>query len=332
MSPQQAISIMESLEKDFRVLKWRARCRSARLTNPGDTRAFEVIEPYDCRSEATFDPIGGRYSYRQCCTSELYGGDDPFLSTISHGSFDGEFCRELLWSEPGITLPDPQTSWGSATVSRPASLRDAWDTGLKIGAFELGLAYMPPYFHESFTDYPIQPFSAVVRTWVDEGKEVSIAEEDTGEWIVCVKLNVGGGCSAEDPHMFRIAYDPTRRGAVIGSRVIAREPTGEYHRDICRSEIDLLEAAGGFWVPNTIKGMCADEQMNLTSMTITSLEAVEVNPSVTAETFRLDFPKGVHVHDAVNKVSYVEGEPIDHESAQRIFLNGGFVRIIEQTQ
>ena len=54
-------------------------------------------------------------------------------------------------------------------------------------------------------------------------------------------------------------------------------------------------------------------------MYATSCEAVEVNPAVTSETFRLNFPKGVYVTDYVNKMWYVEGSPTDRQTAMQKF-------------
>ena len=225
-------------------------------------------------------------------TTEWDGGAAPFVSTLDQCSFDGETYRELRWSKPGTTLPNPESSIGLAVVSRSKghlSVVPGKDL-LEIMCFELGLTYMPPYFLAVGTHYPVQPLSKLMRTWLDEGKGVAVTENETGEWTIDVKLDIGRCWGAPDgsiPHLFRIAYDPRKGGAVGGVRALAPDKNGNYECENVRVEIDLQEVGGEFWAPKTIKLVWRWDKL----MTITTCEAVEINPPVSAGTFAWIFPK-----------------------------------------
>ena len=105
MSPQQAISAMESLEREFRALKWRTHCK-ARLANPGDTRSSEMIEPLDYFYEVTVDPIAKRHYVRAGGGGFQNGRSDA--SFVHEESFDGEAYRYLRRCTSGKRLHVPK--------------------------------------------------------------------------------------------------------------------------------------------------------------------------------------------------------------------------------
>jgi hypothetical protein len=331
MSPQEAISIMEPLEERFHVLKWRARWRNARLTNPEDTRSYEIIEPYDRLSEVTCDLLGGRYLVREGQSSEVTWGEEgekvvtPVWITREE-SFDGETYRRMESHQP-VT---PDTLAGDTSSAFPwvyptegCIARDK-DNLFQPDMTHLdpcasGLEYMPPHCSTEWTAYDCQRFSTLVQTWVAEGKDISIVEDAKGAWTLSVKLNIQATYRGEPfcpEFLFRFSYDAAKGGVVTGVRWIAPDEKGEFTIENGRVEIDLQEVGGGFWAPKTIKHVNPWDKR----MTFISCEALEVNPPVTAETFRLDFPQGVYIDDYVNRLFYVTGTAVDRQSATREFM------------
>lgn len=330
MSPQEAISVMEPLEERFHVLKWRAHRQQARLTSSDDTHCFEVIEPYDYRSEVTFDLLGGRYlvRVRHGAPVKVTYDDEPEGAASSvwvtkEESFDGNVYRRMESYKPATpkTPADnttPAVQWvppAEGCITKDTdNLFQPGQTLLSLYALE----DMPPYYRALWGSYPPQRFSTLLRTWLAEGKDITVVEDSTGMWTISVKVNMQF-TTKEGPvcfeFLFRFSYDTTRGGVVTGVRLSAPDERGEFTIENGRVEIDLQEVRGGFWMPETIKDVYPWDKR----MTVTSYDAVEVNPPVKADVFRLEFPKGVYVDDYVNKLFYVEGGATDQQSASRDF-------------
>lgn len=303
MSPKDAISVIESLESKFQALKWHARCQQAKLTTPDNTKNYEVIEPIDMRSEIIFDPIGERYLIKINSVNKWVQGADPFVSTVEAHSFDGEVYRQLDWEKPGKILPTPNDTRGNGVICNDKGNLSPWGNDIvKKQSFALGTAYMPPYFSSISADYPTQRLSRLIRTWLDEGKEVTILESNTKVWTINAKPFKLGPYD----HLLTITYDLTKGGVVTGVRLLAPDEKGEYLCENVRVEIELQQVNGHFWFPKVIKQVWPNDN----SMTFTSIENIEVNPPITAETFRVEFPKGVYITDYINKMHYVEGNAI----------------------
>jgi hypothetical protein len=332
MSPQEAISVMKSRETEFRGLKWQAHCTQARRASDEvyDSGPPNMLEPLDYRAEVALDVIGGRYLVRADSTCKWIRGAAPFLSTVAVQSFDGELYREVSWSNHSLTLPVPGETPGMGTISRAKEhlgfLTTPGTTALETQGLPLGLAYMPPFFWPVGTRCPPQRLSKIMRSWLDEGRDVAVVEDDTGTWsiIVCAdtlsgnirKWGVEPGTLGYN-HLLQITYDPAKRGVVTGVKLLASDKRGEFtSEDVC-IELDVREVTGGFWVPKTIKEVWPPDKL----MTVTSVEGVEVNPPVDAGTFRLEFPKSVHVTNYVEKMYYITGDALDREAAMQAFLD-----------
>ena len=320
------MSVMESLEKRFRVLKWQARCAQGIVDSSEDAHSAspEIAKPFfnQC-SEVTLDRTTGRYYLQRSGTYNCVRGAAPFISSLEQQSFDGETYRKVQWEKHGKTRPTPQDAVGFGTIRRNKDHLSAPGTSVvEQGTLVLGLAYMPPYCFALGTSYPLQPLSSLIQTWLFEGKDVVVTEDDAGVWTISVEVSVGGcgGGECSSPSyegLLRIAYDRAKGGVVTGVRLLGTDEAGEFNFDNVRVEIDVQDVGGGFWAPKTIKNVYPWDSM----MELTSYDAVEINPPVSADMFRFEFPKGVHVTDYVNEMFYIKGSDIDRQSAHEAFLH-----------
>jgi hypothetical protein len=159
-----------------------------------------------------------------------------------------------------------------------------------------------------------------MQTWLDEGKDVVVAEDIEGAWIIGATLRVGGnngtsrGLSCRD-HFFQVSYDTRKGGVVTGVRLLAPDDAGKLTREAARVEIDLQKVENEFWMPKTIKEVWPGDKL----MTVTSCEDVEANPLIGDEAFRCEFPDGVRVEDHIRELYYETGKPLDQHAAHQDF-------------
>jgi len=301
MTPLEAISIIESLEKKFQVLKWQAHAWEAKLSNPDDTKTYTVKEPYDCRTEVIFDMIGGRYFVRTNCTREWGSSSSKWYSYINEQSFDGDVYWELKYERYSNVLPTIQDTPGFGIISKDRrNLSARGESVVEKYAFENGWKFMPPYITVPGIGYPAQRFSSLLKTWLDEGKDLKIVEEDAGVWIISVgEMKIG---TLGHQHV-RITYDMAKGGVVTSIKVLSPDANWEITMEGIRVEIDLQEVREGLWMPKMARSICPGDK----NMNVVSFEVIEINPPTTSDTFRVHFPNGIYVTDYIKNKYYVMG-------------------------
>jgi hypothetical protein len=146
---------------------------------------------------------------------------------------------------------------------------------------------------------PVKCLSSLLRAWLDEKKNIKIFERDKGIWTIHVEWMKLGPCD----HILCIIYDTTKGGVVTAKRWLAPDAKGEFNTENIRVEIDLQEVKEGLWMPKMARTVYPWDK----DMDAISYEVVEVNPSTTVDTFRVQFPNGTYVTDYIKNRYYVMG-------------------------
>lgn len=304
----KAISVMESLEKKIVVVKWNVHCVRTTLRSAHDTSALDLNVEYDKHAEVTYDPVAGRYKVKQEGVQRWVNGAAPLISGTTAFAFDGEIHQRYEHEKGGKTAPTYEENPGFATISRDVNDVAQKTSVLSVGPLALGLAYMPPHCWIPGTDFRLQPLSRQLREWVDEGWNVAIEEDGGGVWTIRVVKRK----PSEFDDLVRIRYDPTKGGVVADLKRLTYDEKIEHER----VEIELQESKHGIWLPQVMKYV---NPLNKWLVT-TRCEAVDINFPITADTFRLEFPKGTRVDDEVQKMYYVVGRATDNQSKIREFM------------
>jgi len=120
--------------------------------------------------------------------------------------------------------------------------------------------------------------SSLMQTWLDEGKDITIADDGKGKWTIGVKLKIATS-NRELPSSYFPSPTTWQKKAL--SRALDCWPqtkTWNFNVENARVEVDLQQVNGGFWVPKTSGTGDLDK-----TMTVTSCDNVEVNPPMAME-------------------------------------------------
>jgi len=309
--PEKALAVVEALEKRIQVLRWKARGVQAWAANAKDLKSIVRTRPGFFYTQVVFDPVGRRYRIEMQQVGEWIKGAAPFYADRSEFAFDGEVYRGWHRGQPGKELPSAESGReGMGAVSKDRNDMPNREDVVGFCCTGTGLAYMPPYFYDG--ESPNQPFSRLLRKWIDEKRSVSIVEDEQGVWTITtpIKYAKRGG------FRLRIRYDPTKGGVVTGAQWLFVDKDREIENG--RLEVELQKVTDWLWVPRTSRwGATLDRQPPVAMGTY---EAVEVNFPVDATTFALEFPKRVQVFDHISKSLYVTGTPTDEASAVRAYM------------
>jgi hypothetical protein len=308
---QKALTVIESLEKKFQVIKWSAHCVETQLATASDTTSVIKTKPGFFDSQIVFDSVGRRYRIEMKQVSEWINGDAPWMGMVSGFSFDGEVYRGWERQKHGMELPSEQDRPAFGDISKNRNEQPSREDLVDFGCTATGLGYMPPYFWDG-GESPNQPLSRLLRKWLDERRDVSVVENGNGAWTIATRVRYG----ALDGCHLRIRYDPTKGGVVTGAQWVVVEKGHDYEN--ARLDIELQKVADGIWVPKTARRIsCLNRPPD---MVVTSFEGIEVNPSVGTTTFQMEFPKGTRVSDHIRKMYYVAGTDVDQQLAIQAFM------------
>ena len=309
---EKAISIVESLEKKFHVLRWKAHCVKAYLANAKDSASITTIKPGFQDSQVVFDPVGRRYHIEMQNVGEWIKGAAPSIGVVTGFSFDGEVYRSWKRSKPGSQLPTVDDSLpASGHISKDRKDLSIKEDLVGFSCIATGTGYMPPFFWDG-GESPNQPLSRLLRKWLGEKRAVSIVENSDGVWSISTPITYAG----EKGYLLRIGYDPSKGGVVTGVQWVFLGKGREV--ETTRLDIELQKVGDGLWAPKTIKRIaCLDKPPHIV---FASYHAVEVNPPIEPSTFQLAFPRGVEVTDHVKKTIYITGKVTDEPSAVRAYM------------
>jgi len=309
---EQALPILEALENRIQSVRWDVEVAKANLINPEDPKSVKDWTDYSTKGSVLFDPQLQRHRAEFESITKWTNGAAHNAGTRKAMAFDGDVYRRWHQLERSKQLPsDDAHRRGSISKSET-------ERGMADGQFmqvwgpgPLGIAYMPPYFWTEFT--PAEPVSKLLRRQTESGKPTTIDVQNDDTWIIhtIVPYRSGRLCSVS------IMYDPSK-GLVTGAEWRNAEPADSVVWK--KLEITLREVQKGFWVPTEAREI----YKTLTPATLTRItySNVEVNPPVTAASFRIEFPPGTELRDFINNKQYTVGYPDkDQAKAVRSFMD-----------
>jgi hypothetical protein len=297
--PQEAIARAESLEKNYRVLRWKAHSVEMELDNAADSRSVAKQRKDYQDTQIVFDPVERRYNMTIQGVSSL-GGQPPFVASIAGCSFDGEVYRDWRRTKLGGQLPAAEDDLpAQGGISKDRTVLSRLEDPVTLACVATGLGYMPPYVWDG--ESPCQPLSSLLRTWLAAKRDFSITEDYRGVWTIHATVNLAGN----NGYRFQMRYDPKRGGVATGARWNLGAVAGS-EIECARLEVELQQTTEETWMPKCIRRVLAFETP--ATMTQTTIDAVEVNPPTDADAFRVVFPKGARVTDHLQGKSFVAGE------------------------
>ncbi|MFH1920714.1 MAG: hypothetical protein ABIP48_12600, partial [Planctomycetota bacterium] len=290
VSPQRAVSVMKALEGKFTALRWKSHYECARLNDGDDPDSIvERLWP-NVDVDVVFDRIARRYRCRAEGTYKWVDGPAPNGSSVEEHAFDGELHQ--FWSRriPGTVLPTAQSVRANGRISRDRA--DIADRDyLESSCLMLGWAYLPPYFWHP--NRPPQPLSSLLQTWIDEGRNISIVEDENDTWSIVVPWK-----EVTELGTLHLSYDVGKGGVVRRARWV-----NKWGHDTARLDVELEQTDMGIWMPRSIRRIrCLDKFLDRIDY-----KDIEINPTIDAETFRCEFPEGCKVEDLAEKRTYLVG-------------------------
>lgn len=309
--PSHAVSVMKRLEAKLRVLQWKAHCENAKLDDGNDPDSIVEKSWPETDAEVVLDVATGRYRCQISGTYEWIDGLAPTGSSIEEHAFDGELYQCWKRIEPGQDLPSPVNSpvmgWISedrGDIAGVTMRKRDYIHGDSVSEFT-GVAFMPPYFlHRGI--YPPQPLSSLLQTLIDDGREISIVEDDRNSevWKIAVS-----GKDIELGHL-HMSYDIEKGGVVTEAEWITSY--GPRNHSV---NVELKKSEGGIWIPRSVERIDHLDRR----LCRVEYENIKINPPVNADTFRCDFPNGCKVENFAEKRTYVVGSLADRQSQIRQF-------------
>jgi hypothetical protein len=310
IAPQKALSVIEALETKFQVMRWTAVYGVGELSDPADSNSIAKLRNSFQRTEVIYDPVGRRYRAEMQGVCPWLDGERPYIGSCQGFSFDGEVYRTWERQKAGTELPTVRDDPGRGVISRDLSDHHLPEPLPQFAYLATGMGYMTPCFSDF--DSPSQPLSRILHKWLDEGRDVTVVEDDEGAWTITTPTTYAG----HEGYRLRIGYDPNKGGVITGGQWIYLGEEGEIENT--RLDIELQELGGGVWVPKTVKRVsCLDRPALVKFVTY---EDVQVNPPVDSTTFLSEFPRGVRVTDHIEGKTYVVTGVVDEQSAVRQFM------------
>jgi len=297
--PQEAIARIESLERNYRTLRWKAHSVEVELRSAADTKSVASQRKDFQDSQVLFDPMGRRYCMAIQAVNSI-DGRPPFLASVAGYSFDGEVYRGWQRSKLGDQLPAAEDDLPArGGIAKDRKNISQQEDPVTLACVATGLGHMPPYFWDG--ESPCQPLSALMRKWLEAKRDFSIVEDYRGVWTIRTTVTIAGneGCRLQ------IRFDPERGGVVTGARW-SFAAAGNCEIEHARLEVELQQVGDDVWMPKIVRRVLSFEMPP--TMTLTTFEDVEVNPTAAADAFRVTFPKGVRVADHIRGTTFVAGE------------------------
>jgi hypothetical protein len=293
---------MKALEAEVKALRWKSHYQTARVEDGDDPESIvEKLYP-DARVDVVFDRVAQRYRCRVDGTYRWIDGPASQGSAVEEHAFDGELYQHWSREVPGTELPTAESARANGRISKDRS--DIIDRDyMKSFCLMIGWAYVPPYFWHP--GYPPQPVSSLLETLIDEGRSISIVEEEQDTWNIVVP-----GKLATELGTLHMSYDIGRGGLVTRARWV-----NKWGYDTARLTAELEEIEEGVWLPKSVTRLrCMDRFLDRIEY-----EEIEINPAIDEDTFRCEFPEGCKVENFAEKLTYVVGTTTDRQSQIRQF-------------
>ncbi|WP_339911496.1 hypothetical protein [Symmachiella dynata] len=244
--------------------------RQAAFENPQRERFPAEDTEFQVRCEYCFDGVSHRF--REAGTWPQPAGQKP-KKRDSLNTFDGEVAMSL-WQ------PTSKRKFPQGTIYKEA------DSPIKSNLEIEPLNQIYRLLHSSFRLFDAKGF--VIASHAIEQNGVS-----------CVLLVEKNGAGNRIRRM--LWADPARNFHIV--RFVLKYNDGGFHRTV---DFEYNEDDTYGWVPSGWKIVRKDQEGRVILRIDAKITAYELNPQISADNFRIDFPQGTHVQDLRNDKRYVQ--------------------------
>jgi hypothetical protein len=311
---RDAVAVLQ--EREARVRSVRYTVRYVELRNKTAARERNDDELVDGTYEQVtvlYDVPSGRYRLDLEAVLRWEGGLDPYISQRNTFAFDGVRHSHVEQSVHGPKLPPTDAPRRGTIGNAPVQ------SGLPaLLATAFGLEYVPPYAGHLVGDSVQLRLSEMIERTVNSGQPLKIVAGSDGIW------DISGFTATNGLGPYRMRYDPSA-GML---REVAFEHQGKVWE---RYEVDVVALPDGFTVPREVRLMgLIGESGDGRRWTFSDFE---INPTVTDEDFRVQFPPGTKVVDTVSRKSFIAGaDPASEASAVAAYMASHNLRQPDEPQ